>query len=477
MKYVSVERLVMANSQLIGNAPKAVVKGDIAYNDHYKKNADVLLEQFGIFETSSPNFNTFYPDVTPEDLKPQDDEFVYPIYRALSQVIVRPHYPVDFSKEGVLEASMPLLTGLAVYPNHEMVSGDELGVILTASWGEPKEVKTPMGKSITIPAGINAQLKIDGKSNPKIARGVMMDPPSIHSVSVTVEFEWEQSHPSMERQEFFDKLGTYDTEGQLIRRVASKINRYYEISFVPHGADPFAKKMDEDGGIHQIDQAAVTYKFSEDSHGVVTVKPNEQSPGTFEFKSLGRENLKEEGNNTIPIDNNNTNTLNISNEDNMDFLLKLQGKLGLEGDNLTEEQLLQKVEESLTALANVNAEKVDLSTQVTNLIADRDTLKGKLDVIATTLREDVVRLAKVVNGDAIDDSLQALIDKADYEGLLTLQAQYGKLAKDKLAGSVVDEEEEEEEEGNQTEPMSLEDAQAAIQAEKRGASANTLHIK
>ena len=46
----------------------------------------------------------------------------------------------------------------------------------------------------------------------------MMDPPAIHSNSVTVRFSWEKSHPELTDQQFYDKIGSYDKDGKLIKR-------------------------------------------------------------------------------------------------------------------------------------------------------------------------------------------------------------------------------------------------------------------
>src|SRR5210317_758975 len=89
----------------------------------------------------------------------------------------------------------------------------------------------------------------------------MMDPPSVHSVSVTVTFEWKPSHKFEDENEFYGKLGTYDDKGELVRRVVTKIHAYHEISFVAHGADPYAQKI-VDGKIANPEYAATQYKFT-----------------------------------------------------------------------------------------------------------------------------------------------------------------------------------------------------------------------
>ena len=89
----------------------------------------------------------------------------------------------------VLKKSMQMLIGQTINIDHEIAVGNAIGAVSEVFWQPAYKTKS----GIEVPAGINAVLKIDGKSNPRIARGVMMDPPSIHSNSVTVRFKWEPS--------------------------------------------------------------------------------------------------------------------------------------------------------------------------------------------------------------------------------------------------------------------------------------------
>jgi len=205
------------------------------------------LKQFGLFDTASPNYTTYYGDVTAEDLNPKDEELIYPVFRLLSSVTVNKNsYSPTFFPKDVLKNSMSMLLGQTVYVDHEMATGNALGVVVEVEWQEA--YKTPDGTKV--PAGINGKMKIDGKSNPRLARLINMEPPAIHSNSVTIQFSWEQSHKNMEPREFYEKMGTYDKDGNLIQKVATEVKMYYETSLVPHGADPFAKLIKSDGKIN-----------------------------------------------------------------------------------------------------------------------------------------------------------------------------------------------------------------------------------
>lgn len=167
------------------------------------------VQSFGLFGNSL-NYHTYYPELDVKDLTPQDKEFITPMFRLLSATIVSKNYnPTDFSKNGVLRNSMKMLLGQTVNCDHSTDVGNAIGAVSKVLWQEAYETND----GFKIPAGINGVLKIDGKANPRIARGILMDPPSIHSNSVTVQFRWEKSHPQFSDAEFYNRLGTYDEKG------------------------------------------------------------------------------------------------------------------------------------------------------------------------------------------------------------------------------------------------------------------------
>lgn len=243
-----------AHSLKMGNTPEKLNMVIIGAST-----PDIEIKSLGLFEVATPNFNTFYPGVTSEDLAPKEGDFILPIFRALSEVIVhKKSNPIDFSANSALKDSMSKLLGQTVYPNHEPVVGNEVGVVSKVEW--QKSYTTSNG--IVIPAGINAQFKIDAKANPKIARNIMMDPPAIHSNSVTVSFGWEQSHPKMDLNEFMSNIGKYASDGQLVRRVVTEVKNYHETSLVAHGADPFAQKVNDKGTIVNPEYANNIYSLA-----------------------------------------------------------------------------------------------------------------------------------------------------------------------------------------------------------------------
>lgn len=375
------------------------------------------IQSFGLFDSAAPNFTTYYPDVNAEDLAPKDGDFVFPIFRALSEVTVHKAWnPVSFSKNGVLKKSLNMLKGQTIYPNHEAMVGNELGAIAETIWEESYKAE-----GVQIPAGINARLKIDGKSHPNIARAVMMDPPSVHSTSVTVQFLWDKSHAAMTEEEFFRKLGTYDKDGRLIERVATEVKRYNEISLVPHGADPFAQRVNDKGVI-------VNPKFADSTYKLSAQEKKEQKFFFFDYKediiknSTIPEGLKEE---------------TSQNSEKMDKLLALIA-LTAAGIKFTlpKENTEANLTENETALnAAIGSIKLADDTELGrlrnietsyNAIKDKDIpgLESFKTTAITNARNKVLGIYTKLSDNKPDQGIVALIANSDLVAVEALGNQY-----------------------------------------------------
>jgi len=225
---------------IVGHKPDQVCAEGLCENLATKMTAEQVAS-FGLFGGSADP-NKFYPDIQPSDWTPQEEDFIRPIFRGFSAgYVVHGGIPISFKKDGVLKDSLSMAKGITINTNHDTDVEHAIGAVADVTWQEAYKVG-----GLTIPAGLNLVMKIDAKSNPRIARGILMDPPSIHSDSVTVRFAWEKSHPEME--DFWDKVGTFDKDGNLVCVVANKISGYQEVSLVHHGADPYAQAQ-KDGKI------------------------------------------------------------------------------------------------------------------------------------------------------------------------------------------------------------------------------------
>ena len=409
---------------MAGFIPKQVEPQQFSENFYkWNKVSRESVQKFGLF-SSDIDYNTYYPNLTADDLKPNAEEFIEPMFRLLSATIVSKNWnPTDFSQPGVLKNSMKYLLGQTVNCDHSTDVGNAIGSVSQVMWQEAYK-----DGDFVIPAGINGVLKIDGKANPRIARGILMNPPSIHSNSVTVQFRWEKSHPDMDECDFYDKLGTYDEHGNMIRRIVTEVVRYLETSLVSHGADTFAQKIGEDGKIINPEFAKRTWssysEYQEDT---------KKAYYFTDFKS-DIDSYQEENNDTPSniINNSSEKVTKTMNKELREFLEKLFGDNMLslsEGQEIT-------AEIALSAVKNLVSSKSDLETQVANLttekaslseqIANKDTQIANLNEMATvgknhiaSLRETTVANYKKLMGDAVDETIVTMLN-AETTGLQTL---------------------------------------------------------
>ena len=198
----------------------------------------------------------FQPDATKENITPKPEDFVAADFRLLTATVVGAWSwkATDFSNEKMLKASVGMLDRKPVYTDHNTNVANWVGIVSKPTW---QEKSTAAG--VMVPPGINATLLIDSKTRPEIARGVMLG--SISSNSVTVEFEWEMSHDFEREWDFLDKIGDTGKDGEMVRRVVTKVTGYHETSLVWMGADPFAKLLDPQGKLTSVDKGHVYSKL------------------------------------------------------------------------------------------------------------------------------------------------------------------------------------------------------------------------
>ena len=428
------EELILNSSHALIRSNKPEVVSLEVIEKIQKEETRENIGQFGLFDTSSPNYYTYYPDVKPEDLNPQDSEFVYPVFRLLSKVIIKPKsLAIDFTRGNVLKDSMPLLLGQSLYTDHEMITGNVIGSVFQVAW--QNAYTTDDG--VAVPAGINGVLKIDGKSNPRLARAIMMDPPSIHSSSVSIRFIWEPSHKALAEDEFMNKLGTYDDKGELIRKVATKVMMYFENSLVPHGADPFAKKL-VDGKIVLANAAKRMYdlQFSDavskaSKHFTITSDLGALPTGYAEYSFSDLVKQPEDNTNEI----NNIKDLDMTFED-------LIAELGLTDLNLADSAALKLHLESQSAevasltteivtkdgeIATLTSTVSERDASIVTLTAERDELqpfKARVEEADNKIRQDAIKFYNTLKGDKADAAILTQLQNGTIESVIALRDDY-----------------------------------------------------
>ncbi|MCM1438785.1 MAG: hypothetical protein NC131_06190 [Roseburia sp.] len=484
---------------MLGNVPDPVVKD----NSHLLKLSDNILawkgttresvEAYGLFG-GDIDYNTYYPNLDLKDLAPKEAEFINPMFRLLSATIVSKNYnPTDFSQPGVLKASMPLLLGQTVNCDHSTDIGNAIGAVSKVTWQESYKADN----GFIIPAGINGILKIDGKANPRIARGILMDPPSIHSNSVTVQFRWDKSHPEMDDRDFYEKLGTYDAKGNMIRRMVTEIVRYMETSLVSHGADSFAQKIGDNGHI-------INPTYAQRAWGSYKEYDEDKSKQYF-FYDIKQDvdSYQEKSDDTQVSPNNNEDISNSTKKEDMnkelqEFLEKLFGTNMLtlgEGKEATTEEAISLIQGLVTDKAslteqvtNLTTEKTQLAEKVANLEAEVVSLKPNAAIGETyvkSLRETAVNNYKKMQGDKFDekDPILTMLN-AETTGATTLEA-LNKTYEQRLnelfpvkcnkcgskdvgrASSIQENEDEDEDKVTLEEPRSTSDVMAQLIAKSR----------
>ena len=410
---------------MAGYIPEAV--GAQAFSENYykwKTPTPDSIAQFG-FWGGDIDYNTYYPNLDKSELTPKDEEFIEPMFRLLSETIVSKNWnPTDFGQNGVLKASMKMLLGQTINCDHETNIGNAVGAVSQVMWQEAYK-----DGSFTIPAGINGILKIDGKANPRIARGILMEPPSIHSNSVTVQFKWDKSHPQMEDNEFYQKLGTYDSKGVMVRRIVTEVVRYLETSLVSHGADSFAQKIGSDGKIINPTFAKRTWASYEEYR-------DDKSKKYFFTDYKSDMSMFQENNDTQSSFNDNqenqNNKNNGMNKELREFLESLFGDNMLtleEGKEMDQENVIACIQNLVSSKNTLQASVDSLNTEKTSLteqINKLNTEVANLTEMATvgknhiaSLRETAVETYRKLMGDKVDETIVTMLN-SETTGINTL---------------------------------------------------------
>ncbi len=341
-----------------------------------------------------------------EDLRPKESDFIFARFRALSKAYLPSHY-IDFSKGDVLKESVPLLKGQTVYPDHVHRVEGWLGVVTESEWDETLRPNAP---------GVNTVWKIDALANPKIARGLMMKPPALHSSSVYVIFEWEKSHPELNGYKFWDFLGE-EFEGHIVCIVATKIHAYWEHSLVWQGADQAAKNLgDAENEIQQFRKQMLSQH-----------KPAQASvpdlPGTPLLKNPPTKQQLQKLRSTFQHLQSSNPTEELMEEKELElqvgsiqpFRKETLAMLGIK----EAEPSMERIESAVLSLTEKNAA---LAKEVEQLKPEAENGRAYL----ADMRAEALRLASIVEtpGGKIKDSVAKLIAGASLEAAKDLVSMY-----------------------------------------------------
>ena len=298
----------------------------------------------------------------PEIISP--DGFVEKTFRVISRAVfyldVDMTIPVDYTKEGVLKE------GLNIFPEKLSIFQDHV-----------PSVKYLCGHSTnhryitdTDPEGIESLFRVDSKTNPDLARHVQTG--SANSASLTLMVLFSRSH-DMKLSEFFEKLGQI-VDNSMVRFVAERLKRVYEVSLVWAGADStaVAQKLD-----YYANKDPKSFHINQNLNTEKEVKKMDP-----ELKLL---------------------------------LETIKQKYGVD---------CATVSQAIAFLEKTEGEKAALKQQVTALetqVNELKPFKETATLMLGALRDDVTRLHKLTAGLTIDALTQEVIKAAPYEKLVEMQ--------------------------------------------------------
>ncbi len=446
--------------------------------ENYKSSQDWL--SFGWMG----NDPKYYENAAVTSIMPKPEDFVEVPFRLLSATIVGggSWKATDFTNTKMLKKSTPLLDGKPLYKDHETDLDNWVGLVNGTKWSK----SFVADDGTVVPAGIDGILAIDIKTNPKVARGVLLG--SVFSNSVTVDFAWEMSHPFENEWDFYNKVGTTGSDGKMIRRIATEIYDYYESSLVWLGADPFAKAITESGELKHIDKSSI-YKYSKSKTSLgfskELIKPEDQdkditTPSRYIIDFGVSRDLS-------PLTKRKKTKFNTEEMDKkfvLAFLAAFGGDLGIDKgvENMTAEEAIAhlgklqykkdpspedvvklSIADKMLELTKGNEAFTELSTKPEllegiELIKTEDAVKFKADAAKVitlnteieTLtktsaigekylklkRDEAIRLYKTSVGESeVSEEVVSLFNKAEDAAIEGILKQYTKSATEKFSGS------------------------------------------
>lgn len=393
--------------------------------EHAQKATDEFMKSIGKYEESPEK---------PIPLVPVEADFAYFPFRHLSEGIVGggSWKATDFSADGVLKRSMPLIENVTAYTNHNQYVGNEIGHVGPPMWTAGYR----NGKGQEIPAGIDAPFVIDKVLHPQLVRKLSSPVPPIKSASVSVLFEWESSHEFEKDYDFYYHLGEM-VDGSMVRRVAVDIEEYLESSLVWQGADPFAKLI-KDGVLmgYNREQIGTFMRFSDDplkdfynSNKTFFIFDEKLNNSTLQFNKSGKTGPK-----TLPMEKELYEAIALSlsmqvKDITPDVLKKI--KIVKAEDFAAYEKEKGELETVKKSVTDLTKERDDLAAEKTKLVTEKtDLAKFKAEneqfaldgkAALDTLRGEVKEMYSKFSKGAPDEAIVKEIESNDR---VSLEAKY-----------------------------------------------------
>lgn len=217
------------------------------------------VDQYNNLATES--FNTNLKDIempsldgmgVPENLKPKTEDFLYVPFRLLSATMVAAgSWRSTMFPAKVLKKATGMLLKKGVFTDHDDRPKNWTGYVAKTTWQNATQQN-----GNTIPGGINGLLAIDTTidRNRDIAKGIVSG--AVYSNSVGISFSYKMSHEYENVWNFREKVGTIHDDGRMVCMEVSEVIDIHETSLVYLGADPYAKRIGDDGLVN-VDNGGV----------------------------------------------------------------------------------------------------------------------------------------------------------------------------------------------------------------------------
>lgn len=367
---------------------------------------------------STESFNVNLKDIeepnldgmdVPEDMIPKTEDFLYVPFRLISATMVAAgSWRSTMFPAKVLKKATNMLLKKGVFTDHDDRPKNWTGYVAKTQWQNATQQNGQ-----TIPGGINGLLAIDTtiERNRDVAKGIING--AVYSNSVGIQFTYKMSHDYDNVWEFREKVGTIHDDGRMVHMEVTEVIEIHETSLVYLGADPYAKRIGNDGLIN-VDNGGV-YEGLTKNNAQLSFK-NEYETNKFNISCGLNKNVlfltgKKDSTNFVATNQN----TEIDMEKNI--VAALLAKFGLSSvDELTEEFIknfgasqtstlsavkslaLTKVQESNEAIESVNLNKfveshVFVSKTELDSLKQSDSKIEELEVKVTELEETKVTLS------------------------------------------------------------------------------------
>lgn len=363
---------------------------------------------------------------------PKAEDYEHIPFRLISSGVVgRSWQTTDFPAD-VLKESIPLLEGVSAATNHWFYSvGDVIGVVNNCQWEE----SFVDSNGNTIPAGIIGDYVIDNQMHADLLRnlkGVPEEgiPPAVKGSSVSVVFDYVPSHEFQYDWQFEEALGTI-VNGELVRRIVTKIHEYRESSLVLRPADKNAtSRVGKDTKAKMMGASRFSsMRFSELPEDV---KQTYHTTGEFEILQGFDEIAEEEQKDAEPV------PTQTPQPEPQNFELQLntlrQERIQSEARYQQEISLLQTSQANLQSQVADYAAQVGSLTQKLNLAEAKNKELEPRAIIGDThlieLRRETAKFYQLAVGNT-DPFMLKQIEEVGYDTLKAFHKQYSELAEGK----------------------------------------------